>query len=210
MAITKEERDNQLERYRLLMLEIKERTLSIGEAANGNSLLSTVLCREFCFLQLRMICECIALSCLVAHGDMKAVQTPKFQTQFSAELLMKMMEGLHSDFYPVPVTIEHPSSGGVHLADKNADHLSKSELMRLVHFCGGKLHRGPLRKYTFSPTQNQLAEDFRILEWGNKILRLLEQHRINLASGNEYIICYFSDATGNVGVAFAGPAQLRT
>jgi hypothetical protein len=177
MSVTKEkeERNLYLDRYRLIMLEIKERTPSIGEIASGRTLLrgrkeinaltvpenprcqaalitgvdsiipfrvlSPTIARELCFLQLRMVCECIALSCLIAPEDIKAVQASKFQKEYSADLLMKMLEELHADFYPVPVIIEHPDPGRIHLADKNADHLSKSELIRLVHFCGDKLHR---------------------------------------------------------------------
>jgi hypothetical protein len=102
-------------RYRDLMLEIKERTLSIGHVASGRTGLHGPLTREFCFLQLRMICECIALSCLVAHGDLAEIQASRFQKETAADLLMKKLEGLHSDFFPYPVRF-NITTGGVRKA----------------------------------------------------------------------------------------------
>jgi hypothetical protein len=202
-------RDVLMERYRDLMLEIKERTLSIGNVVNGETGLHGPLAREFCFLQLRLICECIALSCLVAHGDMTPVQMPKFQKAATkADLLMKLLEELHQDFYPHPVRFEF-TANEICLNEITESSLSRSELIRLVRICGDKLHRGYVKRYTFRPTQEQLAKDFNdIMRWANQILRLLEQHKVTLVSGNEYIFCIFSygpDARVQVFLGGPGP-----
>jgi len=190
--MTKQAAQGQLERYANLMQEIKERTLSIEPVVNGKTGLYGPLAREFCYLQLRLICECIALSCLVAHDDLKSIQSSKFQTEFAADLLIKKLETLHPDFYPHPVRFTILEDH-VHVAEMTEDYLKKSELVKLVRQCGDKLHRGSARKYTFSPTQEELENDFeQVMTSAKKVLRLLEQHKVNLSSGVEYTFCILS------------------
>jgi hypothetical protein len=55
--------------YAAIMEEAKIRLNSIDMALAGTTILPHQLVREFCFLQLRMLCELIALGCLTAHGD---------------------------------------------------------------------------------------------------------------------------------------------
>jgi hypothetical protein len=58
--------------YAAIMEEAKLRLNSIDMALGGATILPHQLVREFCFLQLRMLCELIALGCLTAHGDIEA------------------------------------------------------------------------------------------------------------------------------------------
>ncbi len=190
------------------MLEIKERTLSIGSVVNGGTGLHGPLAREFCYLQLRMICECIALSCLTAHGDMKPVRTQKLQKESRADFLMKVLEALHPDFYPHPVKFTI-TTNNTHVDEITDGYLTKPELVQLVRDCGKKLHRGYAEKYSFSPTQAELDNDFKhIMESANKILRLLEQHKVNLSSGTEFTFCILSyGPEANVHVFSGGPKK---
>ena len=88
--------------YVKLIGEVKVRVSAIAGAINGHTGLPSPLVREFSFLQLRMICELIALGCLTAHGGIPGTQTPKMQKQWSAETIMEELEALHPDFYPQP------------------------------------------------------------------------------------------------------------
>jgi hypothetical protein len=116
---------------------------------------------------------------------------------------MTMLSDLHPDFYPIPIRIEKTDTG-IHLADYPVDVLTKNELIRLARDCGEKLHRGPIKKYVFKPTDAELSEDFRrIIAWCDKIIRLLDQHRINLASGLEYVVCWLANEQGIVGAVYA-------
>jgi hypothetical protein len=54
--------------YAQLMEEAKSRLTAIDGAVKGESGLPVLFVREFCYLQLRMPCEAIALGCLVAHA----------------------------------------------------------------------------------------------------------------------------------------------
>jgi len=56
--------------YANLMEEIKVRLDCINAAMQGRLMLPSPIVREFCYLQIRFLCELVALSCLIAHGDM--------------------------------------------------------------------------------------------------------------------------------------------
>ncbi len=53
--------------YAAIMEEAKLRALSINMFSGAGYAIPLPLKRECCFLQLRMLCELIALGCLVAH-----------------------------------------------------------------------------------------------------------------------------------------------
>jgi hypothetical protein len=61
--------------YTSVMEEAKFRALSVNTLTGSQIGLPVSLLREFCFLQLRMLCELIALGCLVAHGDIKETRS---------------------------------------------------------------------------------------------------------------------------------------
>jgi hypothetical protein len=59
-----------VDQYRFLMEELTTRLGWIAVTLGGETGLLGESIREFCFLQLRMICELIGLACLTAHGDL--------------------------------------------------------------------------------------------------------------------------------------------
>src|SRR5262245_25239192 len=65
--------------YSVLMHEAKRRLLAMDTALEGKTGLPEVAVREYCFLQLRMLCELIALGCLTAQGDL---QTGKLKDEY--------------------------------------------------------------------------------------------------------------------------------
>jgi hypothetical protein len=72
------------------MREVKERVGAIEHALNGRTGLHEIQVQEFCYLQLRLLCELIALGCLVAHGHIK--ETRKIKDQWSANIIISMLE----------------------------------------------------------------------------------------------------------------------
>jgi hypothetical protein len=112
--------------YANLMSETKARLSWIAHMVNGQSKLDPVIARESCDLQIRLICELIALCCLVVHGDIEEVKGAKFQKQWSAPELLKGLETLHPHFYPMPqAPPESTGPGSWHFSDFEGDFLTK-------------------------------------------------------------------------------------
>lgn len=194
--------------YASIMEEAKLRVLSINTLTGSGSALPVPLQREYCFLQLRMLCELIALGCLVAHGDMEETKSSALQKAYRAGEIVKRLEKLHPNFYPSPrKPVFNP--GHVYLSDYDRKFLTKSELITLYGKCGDVLHKGNLRQLL--DPKNQPPADFGdIQEWGQKILNLLSVYLISRRGGNFHLVVMLevSQTGGNVQVAIAeSPVQ---
>jgi hypothetical protein len=113
-----------MDAYSILMHEAKRRLLAMGTALEGKTGLPKGVVCEFCFLQLRMLCELIALGCLTAHGDL---MSGKLRETWQADKIIRGLEELHPDFYPIAATEVL---------------FTKEELIKLYWKCGDLLHRG--------------------------------------------------------------------
>jgi hypothetical protein len=189
--------------YSSIMEEAKLRALSINTITSSSVRLPLSLLREYGFLQLRMLCELIALGCLVAHGDIEGTKTTALQKEYKAGVIVKRLEKLHPNFYPSPrKPIFGP--GHVHLDDYDREFLTKGELLTLYGKCGDVLHRGSLRDLL--DPKNQPPTDFQdIQDWGQKILNLLSVHLISRVGGNFHFFVALEapQAGGNVLVSVA-------
>lgn len=90
----------QLQLYADLMEEMKVRFDCINHAARGRSGLPAPIVQEFLYQQLRFLCELIAISCLVAHGDIAALKSHKIGRSYSADEILRRMTALRPHFYP--------------------------------------------------------------------------------------------------------------
>ncbi len=88
--------------YCSLMEEIKLRYEVITTCLTKPVLRPRIM-YELCYLQLRMICELIALGCLVAHGDIRETHSKKMRETWEADRIMKTLGTLHAKFYPKPI-----------------------------------------------------------------------------------------------------------
>jgi hypothetical protein len=127
---------------------------------------------EFSYFQLRMLCETVALSCLVAHGDIEATRTSKLQNGYAADNIIKKLEQLHANFYPHPVTVS-ATANGMHLERISSGFLAKAEFLSLYHECGARLHRGSLAKFRSTAPQAHDADIALAQEWREKFVILL-------------------------------------
>ena len=91
------------ELYAALMEEVKVRIECIEQALAGRTGFPPPIVREFCYLQLRLLSELIALSCLVAHGDIAGLQSHKSGRAWSADEILKRLTELRPHFYPIAV-----------------------------------------------------------------------------------------------------------
>jgi hypothetical protein len=193
--------------YLSIMEEVKLRALSINTAINLPNGLPIELVREYCFLQLRMLCELVALGCLVAHGDIS--NTSAFRRAYKADKILDDLERLHPDFYPYPILPEftRPSPGNpgrVHLNDVTFDYLKKNELIRLYGKCGDVLHKGNFERLV-SP-RKPLPKDYSykdIQEPGQKLINLLNNHRISRVGREFHLIVFLQSSNHGGGVQIA-------
>lgn len=154
---------------------------------------------ESAYLQLRMICELIALGCLAVHNDIEATKSGKLRKEWSASKLMDRLEKLHPDFYPRPSKQIIDSEGKPSQIEPiTSGYLTKDELKTLNGECGNFLHRGTL-KSILSGSAKRASKFNTILNWKTKIMTLLNHHQISVIhSDYEYWVGMSEKTTGRV------------
>ena len=174
--------------YADLMDEARIRIHAMRDAINARGSWAPRLLQEFLYLQLRTLCETIALGCLVAHGDVKNRSTLK---RWGIPAVMKEMEKLNPDFYPRPVRIRFLPEV-VKLDDYSAPTLSKAELVKLWERSGSFVHRGSAKDLLAAQASELVVNLDPVVEWGVKILNLLDQHVISSADKKSHIVAVLS------------------
>jgi hypothetical protein len=190
-----------------LMEEAKVRFYVIDMAISGRTGLPERGVREFCFLQLRMLCEVIALACLTANGNIKETQGKDLKSGAYADKIIRRLATLHKDFYPRPA-IDTRTPDGIHLAAIAEPFLTKDDLIKLYSQCGNNLHRGSLKRLQ-SPQIQSPTHYQDIVEWTSKTIKLLDRHYITLSDKWTTIICFLGEPypTGVVQVALGRPPE---
>lgn len=189
------------------MEEIRARLDAVESLYNSATKIPGRVAIESCVLQLRLICESISLGCLVAHGDLKEIKSSRLQKAYEADFIIKALERLHADFYPVPHEAhvqESSASEGrlLHYEDKSSSYLNKEDLVKLYRRTGVVLHRGILKSLFKNPEkESDLREEVNLAH--NKIVELLRSRHVITKDRDFVMVCSISESE-KVHVAFAG------
>jgi hypothetical protein len=181
--------------YLHCMVEIKER---LGVVEKFRQIpMQALFVNEACYLQLRYICELVAIGCLVAQGDYETQRT--FREEHSPPKIFAALKRLHPHFFPQPMTIT--SSPGSHHFEANnkPDAYTEDQVANLWATSGDHLHRASITSYikkTFAPPPDLASIDKHI----NGLVRLLECHLIPVWKGDQrrMLQVNLEDGTGNV------------
>ena len=170
-----------------LMEEAKLRIHAMRDAINARNSWLPRLLQEFLYLQLRMLCETIAVGCLIAHGNIKRRDLLK---AWKAPDIIEKLETLSTDFYPRGIRLHFEQDGvrGLYFDDNKAPQLSKSELIKLWEGTGAFLHRGSASKLLAENGKPVNVNLDAIIEDATKIQHLLEQHVISSADKKTHFI----------------------
>jgi len=200
--------------YCSIMDEIKFRLDWIKNVIHAKIPISGTIGRDLGYLELRMVCELIALGCLAAHGDIKETRGAKLTRRYEADFLIAAMAKLHPTFYPqpmlrIPNQVPVPDEFGIKFRGPpplTSGFLTQSDLRKLYHTCGEKLHRGNLNDIL---GRKKIENEFSSIgKTVDKIVRLLDYHRIRLIDQKKEIWVEMSGPIG--GKAYAGKVERTT
>jgi len=159
-----------------ILTDAKERRFTLPPFAAG----------DLCYVQLRKICELIALGCLLVHGDIPGTRTQKMRKASAADWIINRLSEINPSFYPLPGIQKLDKAGKLITIEPNSKpYLTKPDLLTLYVECGAKLHRGTLGDIL--KARGKPSDFVRILKWSAKITQLLNFHRIPLAGGQHEI-----------------------
>ena len=186
--------------YSGFMHELKIRLTAVDSAlqrlAEDGDREADFLQAEYCYLQLRMICEIIALSALVAHNELAEANSKALLKSWNADLIFDRLSAVNAHCYPVPLKIVLLESGAKQLQRIGANYLTRADLKTVYHSCSENLHRGALksamegkrRAYDVSP----------IRDWFGSVVQLLDQHAVLLPELNAALLIQMSDEKGEI------------
>jgi hypothetical protein len=181
-----------IELYTILMFEAKIRLETINLITTGPSNVVPGIAHELGYLQLRMLCETIALACLVAHGDLTQPMIRKFDREYAADKILKMMEGLDQAHFPEQAIFSAKSIR----ANTKPNAITKKEVIKLYAICGERLHRGQVKVITNSDQLKRTVRFDESVKWGQKIEDLLGTHIVPLFANETdgaMLICVLRD-----------------
>ena len=167
--------------YQQVMDEVVRRLNTITTAGLANFWgLGDRTAEEFCCFHLRMVCELVAIGCLVAHGDAIEPLYNRFKPMYQADAILKALERLHPQFYPIAGQIQQPThvNGTINIEDLESGFLTKQELIKLYAKCGDVLHIGSFDRWKLNWKRQPNIRQCN--EWHKKFQALLGNHRISL------------------------------
>jgi hypothetical protein len=176
--------------YANILEEIKLRIAATNHCTSGLSGIAPPFVKEFFYLQVRMICELVALGCLVAHGDIRKINS--LHDKWSADEIMKRLTSLHPHFYPQAI-VQTRTSTGFHLQAVEPSPLSKDQFLTLYGRCGDMPHRGNVKKLLKGqfPTQINYPE---LVKKAQPLIDLLGNHVLVMHSGEQMFLAMLSNA----------------
>ena len=145
--------------------------------------------KKSCFLQLRMLCELIAVACVAAHENKTTGQLLKY---YEPHKIFAELAKLNASFYPQPVILEILRDRVSRTTPHENGALTKSELINLRNQLADHLHKKPIKALLKAQAHRTDFAD--ILAWLEKIKSLLMVHRIDRGDGKNYFICELSAA----------------
>jgi len=171
--------DPDIVKYCDLMEEVKRRIAVIEYfiSRQGYALYVPPTLESAC-LQLRKVLELIAFGSLVANAEAFMSVYSKVSKSWQAADLLKELEKVNPEFYPVPV-VEVPSKipGVVHqLKKRDPDYLARTDFPEVYGRCGVMAHAAnPYGKgIDYGYYQKMLPM------WSTQIVNLLSNHEIHL------------------------------
>ncbi|WBB29143.1 hypothetical protein [Parvimonas micra] len=173
--------ENELKLYRECLYEIKRRVEVIDDHIKGITTESYIIIEvETLCLQFRKILENIALLSLVANKDLYAENNRKFARHYHAKRIIRELERINPDFYPVPTKRIINENGMYEWINIDNGYLTKEDFVNIYEICGGMLHA----KNPFSSEKPVREIQKSFLDWLMKITILLNEHHIKLVGGD--------------------------
>jgi hypothetical protein len=131
---------------------------------------------EFCYLQIRYICELIVLSSLAAHHSLGL--NKELMKAYHADKIFEKLESINPFCFPTSVRSVRDTAGLLQFFDGDPKAMTRKNLKDVYNQCGTMLHRGFLKH-----ALNNIIKTYepgKIEFWRGEILKLLSEHTIYL------------------------------
>jgi hypothetical protein len=190
--------------YASFMQEIKERLDAIGSLlriiGHKPDAPFAIYQAELAYLQIRFVCELIALASLGAHHSYGL--NKNLLKAWRADEIFEHLEQINQHCFPIPVRATRDQDGITCFTHAPERGMSRLELKTMYGQCGNILHRGVL-KHALAGKQRIYDLD-QVARWQRKIVNLLAEHTILFPQEHRAVMVNLKgDDKGRVIVAHA-------
>lgn len=156
--------------------------------------------RELCHLQLRHICELVAIGCLVVQGDYTS--SAEFTDEYNPSKIFRALHKKYDGFFPQPATISKENGGWHIAANTRPNAMSRSEMETLWSMTGNYLHR--LKLKAFFRAEDAIDANFwpSIDDYVFKMETLLNPHVIPMHRPKTLVVAGLEDNNGKPYLSF--------
>jgi hypothetical protein len=179
------------------MEEIKTRLQIIAVTKQSN--LPFGQAREICILQLRHICELIAIGCLAAQGRLTGSST--IINEDNPKKILRELDKTWEHAFPQCVTITRPQGGTSIVANTKPNALTRREAENMWANSGTFLHRLTVKKF-FTPETNEPNPWAYIDTQVSKIIDLLVDHLIPIPNPERLLVVSLYSPNGKAQASF--------
>lgn len=200
--------EDNLHMYRSFMEEIKLRMATIdrylkrvSDEKGGGDTFTDV---ESAILQVRYICELVALATVAAHGLVGI--TNRIRDEWNAEKIFKLLEGMNKNSFPRAI---RPSPHIKNNFELQKGEMDLAELKQLYNSCGENLHRGAMKHFFKEARRGYDPEG--LVKSMNRVKALLNMHVVMILDQGIIIYVTMKDENNGVAVGYCqsdGPAIL--
>lgn len=189
--------------YKLLMKDVRTRNDAINAVISDPGQLPVRLVQEFCFLQLRMMAELVALGCVVLHDRLPPAEVKKLRRSYHPDKILAIIETYEPRFFPQAiVSIVEVGPGHKEIQPADPPVMEARDLRRMWGRTGDVLHWGTVDKMREQTAADAKHTEVRLMQ--RKFLDLLETHVILTAGETRPFICEINNArTGKVEMVWA-------
>lgn len=130
--------------YCILMENIKFRVDLVTDLARDVHGLPIFAVAELIYLQIRLVCETLAVACLVAHRNVEGARSNRLRNAYQADLIMNALEKMHARFYPRPIKQILRDGKPIGFEDIKHGFVTKDELLQSYRKAAEFLHAGDI------------------------------------------------------------------
>lgn len=168
--------------------EISDRLVAIEEAARHAMTAGTdkaYLHAEFAFMQLRLVCELVALAALWVHRERGL--SKKLEGAWHADEIFKELETINNKCFPFGCRTTITQNGGYSVVPRPEAVMTRSDLARIYGQCSNILHRGALKLF-LNGKSKEYDIDF-VRQSVQMIKNLLSEHAVVVIDIGLVVIC---------------------
>ncbi len=198
--------------YCAIMEELKARVQTMGEIAHGIRRPTSsahhrhnVFFFEGLYLQLRKVCELLAIAVLTAQTLDERFQKANLLAEYRADKLFKAVSRINPVCFPRPIQGGNWKPGATQLVWEHPPVFTAKDITSLYNTCDERMHAGKLRDF-LRGRKTDLRQDL-VKEWVEKLMTGLANHIIALPeAGRSMIVQMVDSENGQVNCRFASLA----